>query len=178
MYSQGRHGTDIDMRERWRPWKSTFWRTHSGQMRLQCKWECLTQLGMAYTELSIEYDNGVTICLNYVLVSGCSSLNATAETIAGVAELPYTQSQQQTDVNETHSPIASKGSSAISKWKTIQTFPVPKSVILYKKRDTVLIFLTLTLVASLSLIVCVVPVGMWTFMVEPGDDVDVLLGLL
>ena len=60
-------------------------------MRLQCKWECLTQLGMAYTELSIEYDNGVTICLNYVLVSGCSSLNATAETIAGVAELPYTR---------------------------------------------------------------------------------------
>ena len=46
---------------------------------------------MAYTELSIEYDNGVTICLNYVLVSGCSSLNATAETIAGVAELPYTR---------------------------------------------------------------------------------------
>ena len=37
---------------------------------------------------------------------------------------------------------------------------------------------TLTSVASLSLSVCAVPVGMWTFIVEPGDDVDVLVGLL
>ena len=63
---------------------------------------------------------------------------ATAETIAGVAELLYTQSQQQTDVNETHSPIASKGSFCYLKVKNNSNLSSPKKChIIQEKRHCI-----------------------------------------